>query len=62
MAGGWGGGERGESTVESSFLLCQMFTPRQLSGDKGPIVLQLFLMLLHVKDIWRNINDFQRGG
>ena len=29
------------------FSLCQRFKPHQLSKDNGPIVLPLFLMLLH---------------
>ena len=49
------------SSVESSFLLRQRFTPRQLSKDNRPIVLLLFLTFLHAKDIWRNIHIFQRG-
>ena len=50
-----------ETGVESSFLLRQRFTPRQLSKDNRPIVLLLFLMFPHAKDIWRNIHVFQRG-
>ena len=49
------------ASVESSFLLRQRFTPRQLSKDNRPIFLLLFLMFLHAKDIWRNIHVFQRG-
>ena len=49
------------SSVESSFLLRQSFTPRQLSKDNRPIVLLLFLTFLHAKDIWRNIHVFQHG-
>ena len=49
------------ASVESSFLLRQRFTPHQLSRDNRPIVLLLFLMLLHTKDIWRNIHVFQPG-
>ena len=49
------------ASVESSFLLRQRFTPRQLSKDNRPIVLLLFLTFLHAKDIWRNIHVFQRG-
>ena len=52
----------GEASVESSFLLRQRFTPRQLSKDNRPIVLLLFLMFPNAKDIWRNIHVFQRGG
>ena len=37
------------------------FTPHQFSKDNRPIFLLLFLMLLHVKDIWRNICGYQRG-
>ena len=48
-------------SVESSFLLRQRFTPRQLSKDNRPIVLLLFLTFLHAKDIWHNIHVFQRG-
>ena len=47
--------------MESSFLLRQSFTPRQLSKDNRPIVLLLFLTFLHAKDIWRNIHVFQHG-
>ena len=53
--------EASEASVESSFLLRQRFTPRQLSKDNRPIVLLLFLMFPHAKDIWRNIHVFQRG-
>ena len=48
-------------SVESSFLLRQRFTPCQLSKDNRPIVLLLFFIFLHAKDIWRNIHVFQRG-
>ena len=41
-------------------MLRQRFTPRQLSEDNRPIVLPLFLLLLHAKDIWRTIHVFQR--
>ena len=50
-----------KTSVESSFLLRQSFTPRQLSKDNRPIVLLLFLTFLHAKDIWRNIHVFQHG-
>ena len=50
------------ASVESLFLSFQRFTPCQLSKDNGkPIVLPLFSMLLHAKDIWHNIHFFQRG-
>ena len=45
-----------QPSVESSFLLCQMFTPCQLSRDNTPNVLLFFLTFLHAKDIWRNIH------
>ena len=49
------------TSVESSFLLHQRFTPCQLSKDNIPIVLLLFLRFLHAKDISRNIHVFQCG-
>ena len=36
-------------------LLCQRFTPCQLCKDNIPIVLPLFLMLLHAKNIWSHL-------
>ena len=45
-------------SVESWFQLCQRFMPCQLSEDNRHIVLPLFLVLLHAKDIWRNMSYF----
>ena len=39
-------------------FLCHRLTPCQLSKDNRHIILLLFLMLLHAKDIWRNIYVF----
>ena len=48
------------SSVKSSFLLRQRFTPHKLyKGNRPPIVLQLLFMLLHAKDIWCKIHVFQ---
>ena len=49
------------ASVEGSFLLCQRFMPHQLSKDNRPIIPPLLLMLLHAKNIWRNMHVFQCG-
>ena len=44
------------NSIERLFF-CQRFTPHQLSKDNRHIVLLLFLMFLHAKDIWCNIHS-----
>ena len=34
------------------FVMPKVYTPHQLCEDNSTIVLPLFLMLLHTKDIW----------